>query len=278
MLHRLRLHKRSTIACITAALFTLIAASGIAVQTGTASAADPSPTWTFCANEGATCAFTGTKQVRYGANGTYTVRTVTGSVACTNATFGDPLFGVVKHCDVAEPTCSPGQKLSNPGFENADSWLANDDLIRSISSAPAAHSGKGLAWLGGYGAASAYPATISQIVTIPAGCTNSTLSFWLNVETAETTTTDRLDELQVSMFTCRRYGCPPLPDNHYNAILADLSNLDRTDGWVLRTFNLGKIAAASGFAGQTVELMITATENASRATSFKLDDFALTAA
>ena len=75
MLHQLRLHKRSTIVSVTAALCALMAASGLAVETRTAAAADPSPTWTFCANEGGSCAFTGTKQVRYGANGTYTVRT-----------------------------------------------------------------------------------------------------------------------------------------------------------------------------------------------------------
>jgi hypothetical protein len=57
--------------------------------------------WTYCANEDGTCSFSGTRTVRYGANGTYVTRNATGSIACSNATFGDPLFGVAKHCDYA---------------------------------------------------------------------------------------------------------------------------------------------------------------------------------
>ena len=49
--------------------------------------------WTFCANEGGLCAFTGTKEVQYGANGSYSYKTLTGGTACTNAVFGDPLPG-----------------------------------------------------------------------------------------------------------------------------------------------------------------------------------------
>jgi hypothetical protein len=53
--------------------------------------------WTFCATEGARCEFTGTKQVRYGGDGKFTLpRTFTDGVACENAVFGDPAPGVVK--------------------------------------------------------------------------------------------------------------------------------------------------------------------------------------
>ncbi len=58
----------------------------------------PTPVWTFCANEGNFCSFTGTKEVRYGANSTYTYRTLTNGTACTNGVFGDPLYGVFKYC------------------------------------------------------------------------------------------------------------------------------------------------------------------------------------
>lgn len=42
----------------------------------------------------------GTFEVQYGANGTFTTRTFAGptTVACNNATFGDPLYGTVKNC------------------------------------------------------------------------------------------------------------------------------------------------------------------------------------
>jgi hypothetical protein len=57
--------------------------------------------WTACAGENGTCSFTGTHQVRYGANNTYAYKSATGAIACDNATFGDPAYGVVKSCDYA---------------------------------------------------------------------------------------------------------------------------------------------------------------------------------
>jgi hypothetical protein len=62
----------------------------------------PAPTttgWTFCSSENAICNFSGTRTVRYGANNTYVSKIFTGSIACNNATFGDPIYGTVKHCD-----------------------------------------------------------------------------------------------------------------------------------------------------------------------------------
>jgi hypothetical protein len=54
--------------------------------------------WVDCAVEGGVCTVPGTVTVRYGANGTYATRSVTGSIACTNEVWGDPLFGVFKGC------------------------------------------------------------------------------------------------------------------------------------------------------------------------------------
>jgi len=66
-------------------------------------AAVTATTWTQCAWEGETCKVSGTQQVRYGANGAYVYKTVTGSISCTNTTWGDPAPGVRKSCDVATP-------------------------------------------------------------------------------------------------------------------------------------------------------------------------------
>lgn len=55
-------------------------------------------TWSQCAGEGATCSFTGTREVRYGVPGAYRTKVVTNSTPCTNAVFGDPKEGVVKAC------------------------------------------------------------------------------------------------------------------------------------------------------------------------------------
>lgn len=54
--------------------------------------------WTFCANEDGYCSFYGTQLVRFGTNSSYYYRTVTGGTSCTNAIFGDPIFGYVKQC------------------------------------------------------------------------------------------------------------------------------------------------------------------------------------
>jgi Glycosyl hydrolases family 43 len=54
--------------------------------------------YTLCAAENGTCAVSGTRTVAYGMNGAYSYRQVTGSVACSNAVFGDALYSVVKSC------------------------------------------------------------------------------------------------------------------------------------------------------------------------------------
>lgn len=54
--------------------------------------------WTLCANEGQTCSFTGTAEVRYGANGDYTRGVNTTSVGCNSTVFGDPAPGFSKKC------------------------------------------------------------------------------------------------------------------------------------------------------------------------------------
>jgi hypothetical protein len=51
-----------------------------------------------CADENGRCEFTGTRQVRYGANDSYVRQTFTGGVDCNNSVFGDPLVGVGKAC------------------------------------------------------------------------------------------------------------------------------------------------------------------------------------
>jgi serine protease len=67
----------------------------------------PAVTWTACAAEGGTCAFSGTREVRYGAGSSFVSKTVTGSVACTNAVFGDPAPNVVKSCSYSSTAVAP---------------------------------------------------------------------------------------------------------------------------------------------------------------------------
>ena len=64
----------------------------------------PSGSWTACAVENQMCAFTGTRDVRYGANGIYVIKTLTNGTLCSNAVFTDPVPGVVKACEFSTST------------------------------------------------------------------------------------------------------------------------------------------------------------------------------
>lgn len=160
---------------------------------------------------------------------------------------------------VGDPTCStggtciPGQLIGNPGFETgtAAPWTASTGVVDNTASQPA-RSGTWKAWLNGYGAT--HTDTLSQSVTIPSGCTTATLSFYLHIDTAETTTTTAYDTLTV------KAGA---------TVLATYSNLNKNAGYALKSLNV------SSFAGQTVSISFTGVEDASLQTSFVIDDAAL---
>jgi hypothetical protein len=123
--------------------------------------------------------------------------------------------------------------------------------VLNTSASEPAHSGSWDAWLDGYG--TTHTDSISQTVTIPAGC-KATASFWLHIDTAETTTTTAYDKLTVQA---------------NSTTLATYSNLNHNSGYVQKSFDL------SSFAGQTVTLKFTGTEDSSLQTSFVIDDTAL---
>lgn len=150
---------------------------------------------------------------------------------------------------------SPGQKLKNPGFEaGATSWSQTSGVIGQYgSSGEPPHGGTWDAWLDGYGAT--HTDTLSQSVTIASGC-SATLSFYLHIDTSETTTSVAYDKLTVKLGS---------------TTLATYSNLNRASGYTLRSFNV------SSFAGQAATLTFTGTEDVSLQTSFVVDDTALTA-
>jgi len=150
-------------------------------------------------------------------------------------------------------TCpSPGQKLTNPGFESGNTgWTATTGVLANTSG-QTAHTGTKYAWMNGYG--TTHTDTLSQVVTLPAGCSSYVFTFYLHVDTAETTTTTQFDKLTVQANT---------------TTLATASNLNHNTGYALYTANL------AAFAGQTVTLKFTGTEDSSLQTSFVLDDLAL---
>ncbi|MFE9957927.1 M28 family peptidase [Micromonospora sp. NPDC005299] len=148
--------------------------------------------------------------------------------------------------------CAGGQLIGNSSFESGSTpWTATSGVITN-SSSQAARTGSYKAWLDGYG--STHTDTLSQSVSIPAGCASYTLSFWLHVDTAETTTSTAYDRLTVQVGT---------------TTLATYSNLNAASGYAQRSFNL------AAYAGQTVTLKWTGTEDSSLQTSFVVDDVTL---
>jgi Zn-dependent metalloprotease len=148
---------------------------------------------------------------------------------------------------------SPGNKVTNGGFENGTSpWTTTAGVIDNSTSPYPARTGSWKAWFNGYG--TTHTDTASQSVTIPAGCTTYTLAFYLRINSSETTTTIAYDTFRVQLGT---------------ATLATWSNLNENTAYALRSFNV------AAYAGQTLTLKFTGIEDASLATSFIVDDVSL---
>ncbi len=148
---------------------------------------------------------------------------------------------------------------SATGFETgtASPWVAASGVVTN-SASQAAHSGTWKAWLDGYG--TAHTDTLYQQVAIPSTSTTATLTFWLHIDSAETSTTTVYDTLNVQV---RNSSGTVL------ATLATYSNLNKNTGYVQKTFDL------SAYRGQTVQVYLIGVEDGSYQTSFVVDDFAL---
>ncbi|MGK5518411.1 M4 family metallopeptidase [Micromonospora sp. URMC 107] len=185
--------------------------------------------------------------------GTYTV-TVNGAGSVTrSATYTLTVNGTGGGCT------SPGQKLGNPGFESgATTWTQTSGVIGQHGTAQPARTGTWSAWLNGYG--TTRTDTLAQSVSLPAGCTSYNFSFWLHVDSAETTTGTAYDTLRVQVLNS---------SGTVLATLATYSNLNKATGYAQKSFSL------AAYKGQTVTLKFTGTEDASLQTSFVVDDTAL---
>lgn len=147
--------------------------------------------------------------------------------------------------------CTPRQLVGNPGFENGTSpWTGNLWTIGTFPEQPA-RTGTRVSWLVGYGRTTTE--RIAQSIAVPSGC-RATLQFYLHIDTAETVAAAR-DRMTV---------------NVSGAVLATYSNRDAASGYTARTLDL------SSYAGRTVTLTFTGTEDSARQTSFTLDDVTLT--
>lgn len=158
------------------------------------------------------------------------------------------------------PTPVPGAELLlNKGFESGSvNWTATAGVITN-STGQTPRTGSFYAWLDGYG--TTHTDSLYQQITIPSTATTVTLSFWLKITTAETTTTTAFDKLQVQIRNS---------SNTVLTTLATYSNLNKTTGYVLRTFDV------TAFKGQTVRIYFLGTEDSSLQTSFVIDDTSCT--
>jgi hypothetical protein len=160
--------------------------------------------------------------------------------------------------------CTAAQLIGDPGFESGGSgsaWTTTSTLGVSLfnsSSAEPPHSGSWDLWLNGYGKTNT--ATATQTVSIPSTCKNATLTFWLHIDTAETTTTTKYDTLKLAIL------------NSSGTVLStpgSWSNLDHNTGYAQWTVNL------ASYIGQTIKIRFTGAEDYVDQTSFVLDDVAL---
>ena len=163
--------------------------------------------------------------------------------------------------------CS-GQRIGNKGFENKTRapwtmflWLVDGNQTR-------ANTGRNHAWLNGYGDTVNHLGTrsdsMSQKITVPAGC-KAKLTFFVWSLTAESTTTIAYDTLTVSL------GNHPIyTQSNLDAIKANTCG-SCPKAYVKKTVHLKPWAL-----GKTFLLSFTGQEDSSLYTNWHIDDVTLT--
>jgi subtilisin family serine protease len=178
----------------------------------------------------------------------------------TSAGTGSPNQLLYSLLTGAPPPPPPGTELLlNRGFESGNvSWTATAGVITN-STGQTPRTGSWYAWLDGYG--TTHTDSLFQQIAVPSSATTVTLSFWLKINTAETTTTTAFDILRVQIRNS---------SNTVLSTLATYSNLNKTTGYVQKTFDL------TSFKGQTIRIYFLGTEDSSLQTSFVIDDTSCT--
>lgn len=149
----------------------------------------------------------------------------------------------------------PGEnKVQNGGFENGTApWVQSSSGGYQLISTYLPRTGNYSAWLGGYNYGTD---AISQTVTIPQ---NGKLTFWWYMSTSEGSST-AYDYLRVRLYS---------QNGSLLATLVTRSNRDARNQWVQENVNL------ASWAGQTVRLEFSATNDWLLPTSFFIDDVEL---
>jgi hypothetical protein len=158
---------------------------------------------------------------------------------------------------VTVSNATTGELLVNGGFEgSATPWVLSGNAY--WSSGGYAHGGAGYTVLGYYNNASGAE---YQTVTIPSAATGA-LTFWLNVTSAETTTTTVYDRFYVEVRSTT------------GTLLGTLATYSNLDKGTLGVYSQKSVSLAA-WRGQTVRVQFRATTDYLYATSFRVDDVSL---
>lgn len=156
-------------------------------------------------------------------------------------------------------TTQPNQLLANPGFESGTTgWSGTTGVITSSTARPT-HGGSWWAYFGGNGRTTTE--NLYQQVSIPASATSASVSYWVRIDTAETTAYTAYDKLQLQVL------------NSSGSVLSTLgtvSNLNKSTSYVQKTYDL------SAYKGQTIRLRWLMNEDVTLQTTFAVDDTAVT--
>ncbi|PYQ35658.1 MAG: serine protease [Acidobacteria bacterium] len=157
------------------------------------------------------------------------------------------------------PPPPSGQLFKNPGFEsgNDGNWTTTAGVIDNSTGRPP-RSGSWKAWLDGYG--TTHTDYAWQQVSIPSTVTSATLTFWVRIDTTETTSSIAYDKLSVQILNS---------SGGLLQTLATYSNLNANNTYVQKSFDL------TNYKGQTIRVRFYGTEDSSLQTSFVIDDTAL---
>jgi hypothetical protein len=92
----------------------------------------------------------------------------------------------------ASTGCTAQQLLGNPGFETGSiaPWTSTPGVLNNVDEGVPAQSGSWLAWLDGYG--TAHTDRLAQKVTIPATCVSAIFTYWVEVNSTVTNTSNKL--------------------------------------------------------------------------------------
>ncbi|HNX48901.1 MAG TPA: pre-peptidase C-terminal domain-containing protein, partial [Thermoanaerobaculaceae bacterium] len=168
---------------------------------------------------------------------------------------------------------TPTERLANGSFESITSsgntapdgsWTRSAYTGTSFSVLTAAganpHGGTDYATTGQY--ASSSQTLDSALVTLPSTATSATLSFWVSIVTAETSTT-AYDTLKIQLV------------NSSGTVLATLATLSNANKTSSASTYVQKSYSVLSYKGQPVKVRFIATNGSTLVTTFRIDDVSL---